>query len=166
MASVLKSPLSVDRIVSDLSVFVDSSDLNSLRELWSYLEGKFFARLAPSHSNVVKKYEFGLYKFYLVDALRANRKEKISEFFEKMSSELNPYPEWKDWFLLTHLKNAEELPPFSTYTNKSYREAFFVSIRNFLNVIYHRTWAVSEVCPKNQYAVEIMDDFFSIAQPK
>lgn len=47
---------------------------------------------------VVKKYEFGLYKFYLVEAFRANRREKIGEFFEKMYADLNPYPEWKDWF--------------------------------------------------------------------
>ncbi|CAL8079459.1 unnamed protein product [Orchesella dallaii] len=156
----------VERIVSDLSVFVDSSDLNSLRELWSYLEGKFFSRLAPSYTSVVKKYEFGLYKFYLVEAFRANRRDKIGEFFEKMYADLNPFPEWKDWFLLSHLKNPEDYPPTASYTNRSYREAFFVSIRNFLNVIYHRTWPVSEVCPKNPYSVEIMDDFFSIAQPK
>lgn len=92
-----KGVFSVDRIVSDLAVFIDSSDLHSLRELWSYLEGKFFSRLAPTHSSVVKKYEFGLYKFYLVEALKAGRKDKLSEFFEKMATELNPYPEWKEW---------------------------------------------------------------------
>jgi hypothetical protein len=161
-----KGVFSVDRIVTDLGVFIDSSDLNSLRELWSYLEGKFFSRLAPAHSSVVKKYEFGLYKFYLVEALKANRKDKISEFFEKMSPELSPYPEWKEWYLIAHIKNPEDHTPASTYSNKSYREAFFVSIRNFLNVIYHRTWTVAEVSPKNPYSVEIMDDFFSIAQPK
>jgi len=68
--------------------------------------------------------------------------------------------------VLTHIKSLEDHASFSMYSNRSYREAFFVSIRNFLNVIYHRTWTVAEVCPKNQYAVEIMDDFFSIAQPK
>jgi hypothetical protein len=69
--------------------------------------------------------------------------------------------------VLTHLKTLDEThSPFFMYANRNYREAFFVSIRNFLNVIYHRTWTISEVCPKNQYAIEIMDDFFSIAQPK
>ncbi|OXA61123.1 WD repeat-containing protein 91 [Folsomia candida] len=161
-----KGVFSVDRIVSDLAVFIDSSDLHSLRELWSYLEGKFFSRLAPTHSSVVKKYEFGLYKFYLVEALKAGRKDKLSEFFEKMATELNPYPEWKEWYLIGYIKNPEDHSTASTYSNKNYREAFFVSIRNFLTVIYHRTWTVAEVSPKNPYSIEIMDDFFSIAQPK
>ena len=58
----------------------------------------------PTHSfsfvslSVIKKYEFGLYKFYLIEALRAGRREKVGEFFEKMHAELSPYPEWKEWF--------------------------------------------------------------------
>lgn len=39
-----------------------------------------------------------LLKFYVVNAVQSGRSDKVSEFFEKMASELQHQSEWKEWF--------------------------------------------------------------------
>lgn len=42
--------------------------------------------------------ESSLLRMYLVNASVNSKPEKIIEFFEKLGSELQNQPEWKDWF--------------------------------------------------------------------
>lgn len=35
---------------------------------------------------------------YLVNAIISNKSEKVAEFFNKMTPELQSREEWKDWF--------------------------------------------------------------------
>lgn len=42
--------------------------------------------------------ENSLLRMYLVNASMNGKQEKVQEFFEKLGSELQNQPEWKDWF--------------------------------------------------------------------
>lgn len=46
----------------------------------------------------VKKLENAVLKMYLINAVVNNKPEKITEFFAKMTPELQNQSEWKDWF--------------------------------------------------------------------
>lgn len=48
--------------------------------------------------NSVRKLEVGLFKYYLVNASQNNRTDKVREFFEMMTGELQNQSEFKEWF--------------------------------------------------------------------
>ena len=50
------------------------------------------------YASSVRKLETSLLKYYVVNAIQNNRSEKVTEFFEKMTPELQHQAEWKDWF--------------------------------------------------------------------
>ena len=46
----------------------------------------------------VRKLEVGLMKFYIVHAAQNNKPERVMEFFEKMTPEIQNQSEFKEWF--------------------------------------------------------------------
>lgn len=54
--------------------------------------------LITFHSLAIKKMENSLLRMYLVNASSNGKQEKVQEFFEKLGSDLQNQPEWKDWF--------------------------------------------------------------------
>ncbi|XP_065828385.1 WD repeat-containing protein 91-like isoform X2 [Oscarella lobularis] len=126
----------VDRVIQQLFSHVTNHDLLSLRDFWQHLHRRFFSRLNQSLSNAVHTLETCLYRLYLVHNLQNGRVEKVTEFFEKMSPDLQNQPEWKDWFILPYIKNAEQHPIFEAYFTKSWCDTFTVSLYNFLSVIF------------------------------
>ena len=85
-------------MIQQLFSHVTNHDLLSLRDFWQHLHRRFFSRLNQSLSNAVHTLETCLYRLYLVHNLQNGRVEKVTEFFEKMSPDLQNQPEWKDWF--------------------------------------------------------------------
>ena len=82
-------------------------DHSGLRDYWNYLDSKLFCRLEAVYSSATRKLEFGLLKFYLVSAHQSGRQERIADFFEKMTPELQKIHEWRDWFAFPFVKNPE-----------------------------------------------------------
>lgn len=99
--------------------------------------------------------ENSLLKFYLIHALTNNRSDKVNEFLTKMTNDLQMQNEWKDWFskliyfvilliyfnpffvlVLPYLKNIEENPLFAIYFTKQWQDSFFISLHNFLSIVY------------------------------
>uniref|UniRef100_A0A0A9XRW3 WD repeat-containing protein 91 n=2 Tax=Lygus hesperus TaxID=30085 RepID=A0A0A9XRW3_LYGHE len=126
----------VDRIVDQFLVFINNSDLTSLRELWLHFDQKIFSKLDHDFTQGLRKLEVSLLKFYLVMAVSNNRPEKVSEFFQKLTPELQNQPEWKDWFMLPFIKNPEEHSTFAVNFTKQWQDTFLVSLHNFLSIIY------------------------------
>lgn len=88
----------VDRIIEQMMHFINVYDLNSLRELWGHLEMHLFSKLESHFVPGVKKLENALLKLYLVNAVVNNKSDRITEFFSKLTAELQNQSEWKDWF--------------------------------------------------------------------
>ena len=90
--------LQVDKVVDQLCSYIASYDLSSLRDAWSHLDQRVFSRLEHQFIPTVRKLEGGLLKMYVMNTIQTNRNDKLLEFFEKMSLELQNQPEWKEWF--------------------------------------------------------------------
>lgn len=88
----------VTKIMDQLLAYVSSYDISSLRDYWEHLDKKFFKRLDYQHYNNVRKLETCLLRLYIVHALQNSKQEKVVEFFEKYTIELQPQSEWKEWF--------------------------------------------------------------------
>lgn len=98
--------------------------------------------------------ENGVLKMYLINAVVNNKPEKLTEFFLKMTPELQNQAEWKDWFsewavfhsllgvllifvtVLPYIKNPEENPTFSLHFTKQWQDTLLVSLHNFFASIF------------------------------
>ncbi|XP_014277435.1 WD repeat-containing protein 91 isoform X1 [Halyomorpha halys] len=126
----------VDRIVDQFVIFINNYDLQSLRDLWTHFDQKIFSKLEYEFIPGVRKLESSLLKFYLANAIANNKSEKVVEFFNKMTPEIQGHPEWKDWFTLPFIKSPEDHPVFSVHFTKQWQDAFLVSLHNFLAIMY------------------------------
>ncbi len=48
--------------------------------------------------SAVRKFEASLLKRYVINAVQNNKRDKVLEFFEKMTPEIQGQSEWRDWF--------------------------------------------------------------------
>ncbi|GAB0088290.1 WD repeat-containing protein 91 [Sergentomyia squamirostris] len=126
----------VDKIIDKITHCINIQDLNGLREIWTHLDGFLFTKLEHSYTVAVKKLEFGILKLYLVTAFSANKFDKVTEFFAKLSSELQNQAEWKEWFLFSFCKNPEENPVFGVCFTKQWQDTLIISLHNFLATIF------------------------------
>ncbi|XP_063239481.1 WD repeat-containing protein 91 [Bacillus rossius redtenbacheri] len=126
----------VDKIVDQLMQYVAVYDLVSLRELWSHMDQKMFSRLEHHFTAAVRKLESAVLKLYLVNAVVNNKPDKVTEFFNKYSVELQGQAEWKDWFMLPFVKNPEEVPCFAAHFTRQWQDTVLVSLHNFLSTIF------------------------------
>lgn len=78
--------------------YINSHDITSLRDYWSFLEQHLFSYLDAPYPVVIHRLVTNLFRIYLVNALQSGRNEKVTEFFEKMTPHLSSFPEWKDWY--------------------------------------------------------------------
>ncbi|XP_018335657.1 WD repeat-containing protein 91 [Agrilus planipennis] len=126
----------VDKIVDQILHYVNTYDLVGLKEIWGHLDSHMFSKLESPFTGAVKKLENAVLKLYLVNAAINNKPEKITEFFTKMTSELQSQTEWKDWFMLPYIKNPEENPIFSVHFTRQWQDTLLVSLHNFLASIF------------------------------
>nr|XP_025041818.1 WD repeat-containing protein 91 isoform X2 [Pelodiscus sinensis] len=126
----------VDKIVEQLQQFIQSYDLPALRDYWNYLDRRLFSRLEDVYRPTVNKLKTSLFRYYLVYTVQTGRNDKAQEFFLKQASELQNQVEWKDWFVLPFLTNADSNPTFATYFSRQWADTFIVSLHNFLSVLF------------------------------
>ncbi|XP_011164626.1 WD repeat-containing protein 91 isoform X2 [Solenopsis invicta] len=126
----------VDKIVDQLMQYIYNYDLTSLRELWGHLDTRMFCRLESHFTPAIKKLENSVLKMYLVNAAVNGKQDRIHEFFNKMTPELQGHSEWKDWFALAFIKNPEDNPTYSVHFSKQWHDTMLVSLHNFLATIF------------------------------
>ena len=88
----------MDKIVDQLYQYILSYDIVGLRDFWDYLNDRFFKRLDYQHNSNVKKLEMCLLRLYIVHAIQNSKNDKVVEFFEKYTAELQTQTEWREWF--------------------------------------------------------------------
>ena len=88
----------MDKIVDQLHQYILSYDIVGLRDFWDYLNDRFFKRLDYQHYTNVKKLEMCLLRLYIIHALQNSKNDKVVEFFEKYTAELQTQTEWREWF--------------------------------------------------------------------
>nr|CAD7405096.1 unnamed protein product [Timema cristinae] len=126
----------VDKILDQLMQYIFSYDLVSLKELWTHLDHKMFSKLEHHFAPAVRKMENAVLKLYLVNAVTNNKPDKVVDFFNKYTVELQGQPEWKEWFMLPFVKNPEENPSFAVHFTRQWQDTLCVSLHNFLATIF------------------------------
>ncbi|KAM7445845.1 WD repeat-containing protein 91 [Porites harrisoni] len=127
----------VDKIVDQLYQYILAYDILGLRDYWDYLNDRFFKRLDYQHYSNVKKLEMCLLRLYIVHALQNSKNDKVVEFFEKYTAELQTQTEWREWFAIPFIKNPEQNVAFEMYFQRAWQDTFFLSLYNFLITLFH-----------------------------
>ncbi|KAJ8025531.1 WD repeat-containing protein 91 [Holothuria leucospilota] len=125
-----------DKIKDQILSYIQTHDLNGLRNLWKHLDRRIFSNLEYTHNANIRRIEISLLRLYVITAVQSSRSEKVTEFFEKMCLEIQTQPEWKEWFTLAFMKNPEQSPTFETYFSKQWQDTLIFSVQNFLSVIF------------------------------
>eukprot|EP00035_Acanthoeca_spectabilis_P025229 m.457456 g.457456 ORF g.457456 m.457456 type:complete len:658 (-) comp21265_c0_seq1:119-2092(-) len=129
--------LRVDKIVDQLFSFIEKYEVEALLEFWDQLNWRFFSRLEKPFTSSVRKLEICLKRYYVINAIQTGRPDKVAEFFDKIASEAQAFPEWRDWFALPFVKNPELQPMFETYFTRAWLDTFTLSLHNFLSTMFH-----------------------------
>ncbi|KAK3094729.1 hypothetical protein FSP39_005505 [Pinctada imbricata] len=124
-----------DKILEQLQMCISAYELSMLRDYWAFLNGRLFSRLEQRYMPSVRKLEIGLLKYYVVNATQNNRQDRVLDFFDKMTPELQHQSEFKDWFAYPFIRNPEENSNYMMYFSKGWQDTFFLSLFNFLSVI-------------------------------
>ena len=127
----------IEKIIDQLIQKITSHDLIGLLELWKNLETKIFLRLETQRLVAVKKLENSLLKLYLVTCVQNKQQEKLRDFYGHLTPILHGQAEWKDWFALPYMKDAQDSPAFSLYFSRQWQETLFLSLSNFLSIVFH-----------------------------
>lgn len=129
--------LRADKIAEQLVNHIHSFDINGFIDYWSYLDQKYFSKLATKiGGQAVKRYELNLMRYYLVNAVKTGKMDKAFEFIENYLAKLQSQSEWKEWYGLPFVKKPEEHPFFSVYFNQEWIQHLLVSFQNFLNISF------------------------------
>lgn len=105
-----------------------------------FLNKRFFLHLDQEHIFLLSNVKSDLIKFYLVNAIKKNNKEKITEFFGKYSHEIisesgESVTGLRSWYVLPYMEEPEKDPEFSVYFTSKWSDMLRVTLNNFLSTI-------------------------------
>ncbi|EWM29981.1 hypothetical protein Naga_101042g1 [Nannochloropsis gaditana] len=154
----------VDKLLAHINGLVRSYDIQGLLRLWEFLDRRLFSHLDVHHARELYKMKVSLLRYYVVYAIQSNRRDKAIEFLANYtlqsasssssstspasspSSSTTPFPPqiltetdaaWRQWFVLPHLPEPSRDPQFHVFFSSSWADAFRVSFRNVLTVIFY-----------------------------
>ncbi|EYU25176.1 hypothetical protein MIMGU_mgv1a002939mg [Erythranthe guttata] len=141
----------VDKILDLIfSVYIPKFEAEKLFDLLSFFKNCF----SYSDSDliaVLAKLDQSIVRYYIVNALKCGRKDKVLEFFGCFGNDLIRRDEsWNSWFAIPYLQNPHLDPQFRVYFSEEWFRSLHITIRNFLNMIlfslaYLRTPALLKI---------------------
>lgn len=87
-----------DKFCESILNAINSHNLTQIIDLFNYMNCNLFSKLEQNHLSILKKIQYGIYKFYLVTSFINGRSDKVQDFFSQLGTELASVVEWKDWF--------------------------------------------------------------------
>ncbi|KAL7146226.1 hypothetical protein ABFS83_06G026000 [Erythranthe nasuta] len=130
----------VDKILDLIfSVYIPKFEAEKLFDLLSFFKNCF----SYSDSNliaVLSKLDQSIVRYYIVNALKCGRKDKVLEFFGCFGNDLIRRDEsWNSWFAIPYLQNPHLDPQFRVYFSEEWFRSLHITIRNFLSEILNGT---------------------------
>ncbi|VAH04204.1 unnamed protein product [Triticum turgidum subsp. durum] len=131
----------VDKILDLVfSVYIPKYQLDRLLSIFSFLKQCFTSPADTVLYTALLKLEQSVLRYYVVNALKSGRQEKVIEFFSVGGSHLMQKREdWIAWFAIPYIKNPSLDPQFRMYFSKEWSDTLVLSFRNFLSGIFNGT---------------------------
>ncbi|KAK6131801.1 hypothetical protein DH2020_034459 [Rehmannia glutinosa] len=134
LATDIGKGFQVDKILDLIfSTYIPKFEAEKLIDLLSFFKN-CFSYSDSSLVAVISKLHQSILRYYIVNALKCGRKDKVLEFFENFGNDLMRKDEsWSSWFAIPYLQNPHSDPQFRVYFSEPWFRALHLSIRNFLS---------------------------------
>ncbi|XP_062205461.1 uncharacterized protein LOC133907432 [Phragmites australis] len=129
----------VDKILDLVfSEYVPKYQLDRLLGLFSFLKQCFPSPADTELFSTLVKLELSVLRYYVVNALKSGRQDKVVEFFVESGNYLMQKREdWLVWFAIPYIKNPSLDPQFHVYFSKEWLDILVLSFRNFLSGMFN-----------------------------
>ncbi|KAJ1295220.1 hypothetical protein BS78_01G207600 [Paspalum vaginatum] len=133
--------LQVDKIMDLVfSEYVPKYQLDRLVGLFTFFKQCFISPVDTELFSTLLKLELSVLRYYVINALKSGRQDKVVEFFGESGSYLMESREdWLAWFAIPYIKTPSLDPQFRVYFSKEWLETLVLSFRNFLSGIFNDT---------------------------
>jgi hypothetical protein len=129
------------RIIDAVFGYLHGYEIEQFISLWDFLSKRFFFHLDGEHLGYSLSLKSDLLKYYLVHAFKANKKDKITEFFSMFSHEI--LAEGADyvagnlraWFVLPYMDEPEKDTEFTVYFTTRWSDSLRTTLGNFLSIV-------------------------------
>ncbi|XP_066381522.1 uncharacterized protein [Miscanthus floridulus] len=130
-----------DKIVDLVfSEYVPKYQLDRLVGLFAFFKQCFMSPVDTELFSTLVKLELSALRYYVINALKSGRQDKVIEFFGENSNYLmQKRGDWLAWFAIPYIKNPSLDPQFRVYFSKEWLDTLVLSFRNFLSGIFNDT---------------------------
>jgi len=131
----------VDKILDLVfSEYIAKYQLDRLVGLFTFFKQCFTSPADTELFSTLVKLELSVLRYYVINALKSGRQDKVIEFFGESSNYLMQKREdWLPWFAIPYIKNPSFDPQFRVYFSKEWLDTLILSFRNFLSGIFNDT---------------------------
>ncbi|KAG2548516.1 WD repeat-containing protein 91 homolog [Panicum virgatum] len=131
----------VDKILGLVfSEYIAKYQLDRLVGLFTFFKQCFTSPADTELFSTLVKLELSVLRYYVVNALKSGRQDKVIEFFGESGNYLMQKREdWLPWFAIPYIKNPSFDPQFRVYFSKEWLDTLILSFRNFLSGIFNDT---------------------------
>ncbi|XP_073315252.1 uncharacterized protein [Primulina huaijiensis] len=128
----------VDKILDLIfSVYIPKFEAEKLIDLLGFFK-KCFSYSDSSWIATISKLDESILRYYIVNALKCARKDKVLDFFGVFGNDLLHRDEsWISWFAIPYLQKPHLEPQFRVYFSEEWFRALHLSVRNFLSEIFN-----------------------------
>ncbi|KAF8672757.1 hypothetical protein HU200_049454 [Digitaria exilis] len=131
----------VDKILDLVfSEYIAKYQLDRLVGLFTFFKQCFTSPVDAELFSTLVKLELSVLRYYVVNALKSGRQDKVIEFFGESGNYLMQKREdWLAWFAIPYIKNPSFDPQFRVYFSKEWLDTLILSFRNFLSGTFNDT---------------------------
>ncbi|CAN6304887.1 unnamed protein product [Urochloa humidicola] len=131
----------VDKILDLVfSEYIAKYQLDRLVGLFTFFKQCFTSPADTELFSTLVKLELSVLRYYVINALKSGRQDKVVEFFgERGNYLMQKREDWLAWFAIPYIKNPSFDLQFRVYFSKEWLDTLVLSFRNFLSGIFNDT---------------------------
>lgn len=127
--------------MQSIFAYLNGYEIESFISLWDFLSKRFFFHLDGEHLGYSIFLKSDLMKYYLVHAMKSNRKDKLTEFFTMYSHEIlaeggdQLAAGLRGWYVLPFMDEPEKDNEFAVYFTTRWSDTLRNTLGNFLSLV-------------------------------
>ncbi|KAM3174787.1 hypothetical protein ACTXT7_009808 [Hymenolepis weldensis] len=124
------------RIVERINRAISDLDSEALDRIWKSLNDCFGPILDQQSSEKIESLKAYTYKTLLIEAMKTKQIGYVNNFFSTQTAFDLTSPTWTNWTVLPFTKEPHKHKLFARYFVKNWTDVLFISLNNFLCVLF------------------------------
>ncbi|KAM7540828.1 hypothetical protein Aperf_G00000033242 [Anoplocephala perfoliata] len=124
------------KVVDRIKRAIADLDSEALGRIWKSLRDCFGSTLVQQDFERFESLEAYTYKTMLIEAIKTKQIGYVNNFFSTQTAFDLTSPAWTNWTVLPFTKEPQKHELFHRYFSKSWSDVLFISLSNFLCVLF------------------------------